>query len=212
MPYRAPMAAHGGGGRNCRISTQEETTAGRVGATLRGPSVVRRAAQWPTAWSSPVRNSQEPGQGATELGFPRPASEKVQGEAPRLAGDASGEGEEASPEGLGGCHRIFQSDACGPAGQIVGHHLHRHPGSIGGEVPRGEMVESDAVLQVSYGILDPGVAAMVGSSSRVSPSRSVMKPCQLYPAKRTSWGPSAGFTRRTMNRTDVASGLVWNRE
>ncbi len=31
-----------------------------------------------------------------------------------------------------------------------------------GEAPRGEMVESDAVFQVSNGVLDLGVAAMIG--------------------------------------------------
>ena len=40
-------------------------------------------------------------------------------------------------------------------------HLHRQPGGVGGEAPRGEMVESDAVLEVSNGVLDLGVAAMV---------------------------------------------------
>ena len=33
---------------------------------------------------------------------------------------------------------------------------------IGGEAARGEMVEPDAVLEVSDGVLDLGVAAMVG--------------------------------------------------
>ena len=33
---------------------------------------------------------------------------------------------------------------------------------IGGEAPRGEMVQSNAGLEVSDGILDLGVAAMVG--------------------------------------------------
>ena len=33
---------------------------------------------------------------------------------------------------------------------------------IGGEAARGEMVQSDAVLEVANGILDLGVAAMVG--------------------------------------------------
>ena len=42
------------------------------------------------------------------------------------------------------------------------HHLDRQPGGVGGEAARGEMVEPDAVLQVSDGILDLGMAAMVG--------------------------------------------------
>ena len=47
---------------------------------------------------------------------------------------------------------------------------------IGGEAPRGEMVQADAVLEVAYGILDLGVAAMVGLQFEHLPSRSVMKP------------------------------------
>ena len=37
-----------------------------------------------------------------------------------------------------------------------------HRPDDGGEAPRGEMVQSHAVLEVSDGILDLGVAAMVG--------------------------------------------------
>ena len=42
--------------------------------------------------------------------------------------------------------------------------------------PRGEMVQPDAVLEVAYGILDLGVAAMVSLQFEQLPSRSVMKP------------------------------------
>ena len=45
---------------------------------------------------------------------------------------------------------------------VVGDHLHRQPGGVGGEAARGEMVEPHAVLEVPDGILDLGVAAMVG--------------------------------------------------
>ena len=100
---------------------------------------------------------------------------QVPGEAARLAGEPSGEREEASSEGLGGQHRLAQADARCPAGQVVGHDLYGQPGGIGGEAPRGEMIEPHAVLQVADGILDLGVAAMVGLESRVSPSRSVMQ-------------------------------------
>ena len=86
----------------------------------------------------------------------------MQSEAARLAGDASGQGEEASSEGLGGYQLLTQTDARGPARQVVGHYLHRQPGSVGGEAPRGEMVQSHAVLEVADGVLDLGVAPMVG--------------------------------------------------
>ena len=49
--------------------------------------------------------------------------------------------------------------------------------TCGGEAARGEMVEADAVLEVSDSILNLGVAAMVGLQFQGSyPSRSVMKP------------------------------------
>ena len=41
------------------------------------------------------------------------------------------------------------------------HHLEGQPGGVGGEAARGEMVQPHAVLEVSDGILDLGVAAMV---------------------------------------------------
>ena len=49
-----------------------------------------------------------------------------------------------------------------PKRLVVGHHLDGQPGGVGGEGARREMVESDAVLQVSDGVLYLGVAAMVG--------------------------------------------------
>ena len=54
------------------------------------------------------RQGSQPGQGATELGFPGPALGKMQCE-------ASGEGEQAPPEGLGGYQLLTQTDAHGPA-------------------------------------------------------------------------------------------------
>ena len=101
-------------------------------------------------------------QGVTELGFPGPTLWQMQSEAARRAGEPTGEGEEASPQGLGGHYLLAQTDARRPASQVVGHHLHRQPGAVGWEAPRGEMVEPHAVLEVSDGVLDLGVAAMVG--------------------------------------------------
>ena len=54
--------------------------------------------------------------------------------------------------------------------------MYRQPGGVGGEAARGEMVQPHTVLEVSDGILDLGVAAMVGLQFELSPSRSVMKP------------------------------------
>ena len=169
--WGAPMAAYrgcddrnGGIGHSKRRS---RTGMARVGGDvqLAGPRV--SSGREPSGWEW---NGTQPGQGVTEVGFPGPALGKMQSEAPGLAGEPSGEGEEPPPEGLGGYQLLTQTDARGPAGQVVGHHpvsstgqaLYRQPGSVGGEAPRGEMVQPDAVLEVSDGILDLGVAAMVG--------------------------------------------------
>ena len=117
----------------------------------------------------------QPGEGAAELLLPRPAPGKMQGQTACRAGEPPGQGEEPPPEGLGGHYLLAQAEPRRPAGEVVRHHLYRQPGGVGGEAPRGEMVQPDAVLEVAYRILDLGVAAVV-SSSRVSPYRSVMKP------------------------------------
>ena len=65
-------------------------------------------------------------------------------------------------EGLGGHQLLAQADVRCPASQVVGHHLHRQPGAVGGEAARREMIQPHAVFEVSDGILDLGVAAMVG--------------------------------------------------
>ena len=65
-----------------------------------------------------------------------------------------------------------------PAGQVMRHHLDRQPGAVGGEARRRHVVQPDAVLEVAYGVLDLGVAAMIGLQSG-----------KLYLAKRASWEP-----------------------
>ena len=57
----------------------------------------------------------------------------MQSEAARRAGEPSGEGEEASSEGLGGYQLLTQTEARRPAGQVMGQHLDGQPGAVGGE-------------------------------------------------------------------------------
>ena len=116
----------------------------------------------PTAPSGRKWQGSQSGQGAIELGLPGSALGKMQSEAACRASEPSGHREEASSQGFGGCQLLAQTDAHGPAGQVMGHHLYGQPGAVGSEAARGEMVEPDAVLEVSDSILDLGVAAMVG--------------------------------------------------
>ena len=80
----------------------------------------------------------------------------------QLQGEPSGQGEETSLEGLGGHHRLPQTDARCPAGEVVCQHLDGQPGGVGGETARGKVVEAYAVLEIADGVLGLGVAAMVG--------------------------------------------------
>ena len=154
--YSGCCERDGGIRRSKRCSRTELVRVGGNGQ-LAGWRVSGRRA--PSGWE--WQGSQS-GQGATELVFPGPTLGQMQGEATGRAGEPSGQREEASPGGLGGHHRLAQTDALGPASEVVGHYLDRQPSGVGGEAPRGEMVESDAVLEVSNGVLDLGVAAMVG--------------------------------------------------
>ena len=143
---------------------QQETLAERAGASWGDVgSVADRQSGWD--W-----NRSQPCQGATELVFPGPTLGQMQSELARRAGEPSGQGEEPSPERLGGYDLLTQTDPRCPAGQVMRHHpvsstgqaLDGQPGAVGWESARGEMVEADAVLEVANGILDLGVAAMVG--------------------------------------------------
>ena len=44
----------------------------------------------------------------------------------------------------------------------MGHHLHREPGGVGGELARGQVIESHPVLEIPDRVLDLGMAPMVG--------------------------------------------------
>ena len=156
-------ARRGHGGHNPIGGGQGVPFADWVGARWRGRSVGRMAGQRAGC-------RRQDGRGKARNRARAPLNWYSQGqrwgrcrvEAVRRAGEPSGDREEPPSEGLGGHHLLAQTDARRPASQVVGHHLHRQPGSVGGEAPRGEMVQSDAVLEVSDGVLDLGVAAMVG--------------------------------------------------
>ena len=51
----------------------------------------------------------------------------------------------------------------------MGDDLDGQPGAVGGKASRGEMVKTHAVLEVSDGVLDLGVAAVIGLESHVVP-------------------------------------------
>ena len=85
---------------------------------------------------------------------------KVRRRAERV--DPSHQSEDPPPEGLGDHGPLAQTNPRRPAGQVMRHHLDGQPGAVGGEARRRHVVQPDAVLEVAYGVLDLGVAAMIG--------------------------------------------------
>ncbi len=108
-------------------------------------------------------------QGATELGFPRPTLWQMQSEAARRAGEPSGDREEAPPEGLGGHQLLAQTDASCPASEVMRHHLHRQPGSVGGD---GRPPVPGLPVQVG----DAGVMAVSGEEGQLGTGRGLYPP------------------------------------
>ena len=189
----------GHGGRGSR------TGMARVGGDVQLSGRWGSGGRAPSGWEW---NGSQPCQGATDLLLPRPALGKMQGEPACRAGEPSGQGEEPPPERLGGHQLLTQTDAGCLAGQVVGHRLDGQPGSVGGESARGEMVETDAVLEVSYGILDLGMAAMVGLQFQGCPVPVGDEAVIAVAGEEGQLGTGEGFTLRTMSRTGAASGLL----
>ncbi len=136
----APMAAYSGcGERNGGIGHGERgsrTGMARVGGDVQLAG--RLTGRWDSGGRAPSGwewNGSQPCQGATDLLLPGPALGKMQGELACRAGEPSGQGqgEEPSPEGLGGHDPFAQTDPRCSTGQVMRHHLYCEPGGVGGE-------------------------------------------------------------------------------
>ena len=113
----------------------------------------------PSGWEW---NRSQPCQGATELGFPRPALWQMQGEAACRAGEPSGQGEEPS-------RRVLVVAICSPRpiravqrARLWAITCTASQAPLAAKRAGRHVVQTDAVLEVSNGVLDLGVAAVVG--------------------------------------------------
>ena len=110
--------------------------------------------------------------------LPGPGLGEVQGETTGLAGDASGQGEEAAPEGLGGRQRLAQARGARSSGPGCGARTWTaSQAALAAKAsPRAGGLRPTPYFRSADGILHLGVAAMVGLECQgVRPSRSVMK-------------------------------------
>ena len=169
-------------GRDGGERTQQETFSDRGGASLRGGWVVWWMGQAPSGrrWQG-----SQPSEGATELGFPGPVFGKMQSEAARLAGEPSGEGEEPSPQGLGGHQLLVQRPmraaqrarlwAITPY-RVRGRLCTASQAALAAKRPDGRWFNPTPYLRSRMAFSISAWRRWSASSSRVSPSRSVMKP------------------------------------
>ena len=126
---------------------QQETLGEGPGASLPGGWVVWWVGQAPAVPSGRKWKGAQSCEGATELGFPGPTLGQMQSKAAGRTGEPFGHREEASSEGLGGHHLLAQTEPRRPAGQVMGHHLHRQPSGFGGETARLRDLRSLGILE-----------------------------------------------------------------
>ena len=167
--WRAAAPVTGG----IRGRLQQETLGAQSGRGQPSLWIVVRTAQ--TSSSGGERQGMQSLQSGVELVFSGPVSEKVQGEETRLAGEAPRQREEASPEGLGGCHRLAQTNAFCPAGEIVGDDLGGQACDVGGEAPRGGWLRPTPYFRSRMAFSISAWRRWSASKSRVLPPLLVMK-------------------------------------
>jgi hypothetical protein len=85
---------------------------------------------------------------------------------PGRAGETTGDYEETLPEGLHAQWGLTKAQPQEPSSQVVSKDLKPKSGGVGGEPARRQVIETEAVLEIPDGVLDVGVAAMVGFKNR----------------------------------------------
>ena len=89
-------------------------------------------------------------------------------------------------------------------------HLARQPGAAGGETARRHVVQPDTVLEVAYGVLGLGVAAMTGLQFQRLPIAVGDEAVIAVGGEEGELGTWRQLhPPDTMSRTGAASGLVW---
>ena len=149
--------AVGGAGRVRRLlSGRADRRRRRWGGARRHAGARQWSGRRGRAASGRERDRPQPGEGGGEVDGPGPARRQMERELTSRASEPPGESEEPPPERLGRDDPLGQPDPGRPASKVVGDHLDREPGAIGGEATRGQVIEPDAVLEVTDRVLDLG--------------------------------------------------------
>ena len=185
-------------GRDSWERTQQEALADRTGASSRGRSVGRMAAggrRRRQAGSGKARNRASARSNWAPQGQ-RCGRCRVRRRAERVI-------RLARPKNRR--RRVLVVTTCSPRpiravqrAMLWAHHLYRQPSAVGGETAGRHVVQPDAVLEVSDGILDLGVAAMTGLQFEQLPVPvGVDSDCcrrRRGPAGNRAWASHAGLS------------------
>ena len=170
-PHRGPMALCG----SCDARDGERIRSRELSRT--GVARVCREVGSVAGWQSGGEwNGSQPGHGASELGFPRPMLGRcrVRRRAERVIRLTRAKTRRLRV--LVVTVRSARPMRAVQRARLCAITCTASQAPLAAKRPEGEMVESDAVFQVSNGVLDLGVAAMIGLQFQGFPSRSVMKP------------------------------------
>ena len=165
-----------------------------------GPERAGCEGRWRRWASGGERHAAQPVQRQQELACPRPAGGQVQVELAGRAGQPPGQAQVACSQRLGGDQLLAQADPAGPAGEVVRDDVEGQPGRVGSEPAGGQVVEADAVLEVTDGVLDLGVAAVVGLQRQRVPVAVGDEAVVVVVAEQRELGAWVGRTRRTTSR------------
>ena len=134
-----------------------------------------RTSQTPWTRSGRERQGARSLQGITELVLPGPALGKIQSEAVGLAGEASGQGEEASPQGLGSGNRFAECDARLQRARLWAMTCTASQAALARKRPEGRWFRPTPYFRSRMAFSISAWRRWSASKARVSPSRSLMK-------------------------------------
>ncbi len=122
-------------------------------------------------------------------------------------GEPSGQGEEPSPKGLGGRDLLAQTPIRAvQRARLWAITCTASQAPLAAKRPDG--IRSDRRREVSNGVLDLGVAAVVGLQFQGLSVPVGDEAVIAVGGEEGRWEPGVGFTRRTMSRTGAAPGSV----
>ena len=151
------------------VGSKALSLAGSCGASGRD---LRLTGEQGRAWWAGCRRCGQEGSGRAPVNwaFPWPAPRQMQGQAAGRAGEPTGQGEEAPPQGLGGHHLLTETDARRPAARLCAIACTASHAALAAKRPDGRWLRPTPYLRSRMAFSISAWRRWSASSSRVSPS------------------------------------------